>query len=428
MIGSAKRSLLLVAGLVVACGLAGCGGGGGGQNAANRVVKVGAVYPLSGSSATAGEKALEGVRLAADIVNQSFPDLALPLAGGKGLPNLDGAKVRLVSADHRGDPSTGALETERLITDEGVVAVIGAYLSSVTATSSRRADELHVPFVNGASSSPDLTERGLAYFFRTGPSDRTFGETFFDLLDALRKQGKDVSRIGILHENTDYGSSAAQVTRGLAAQRGYQVACTIAYRNGVGDVTPQVRRVASCNPDVLFQASYTPEAILFTRTFRKDGYTPNIVAYGAGFSDQAFFEAVGKLGDTVISRAAWVLGDLHAGTPAKQVADMFEKRFGHAMDENSARTFTAALTLFYAINEAASTEPDAIRNALAEVHLSSDQTIMPWGGVRFDEHGQNQEARGVVVQYLGGEYKTIFPFDQATAKLVWPEPAFDKRG
>ncbi len=50
-----------------------------------------------------------------------------------------------------------------------------------------------------------------------------------------------------------------------------------------------------------------------------------------------------------------------------KVTEMFEERYGHAMDANSARTFTAALTLFQAINKAGNTDPKAIRGALKSV-------------------------------------------------------------
>lgn len=390
-------------------------------------VKVGAVFPLTGASAATGEKTLQGVQLAAEIVNENM-DLDLPLAQGEGLPGLDGAEVEIVSADHEEDPETGASETERLITRENVVAVTGAYFSSVTLTASERAERLGVPFVNGSSSSPELTEgRDLDFFWRTGPSDRTFAETFFDFLDDLNSEkGANVESVGILHENTAYGSDAADVTNEVAAQRGYEVAFTMPHGNGVSDVTPEASRIRSRNPDAVFQASYTPEAILFTQTFQQLNHRPNILAYGAGYSDAAYFEAVGKNGDFIISRAAWALDAVRERSAVTEVANLFEERYGHAMDENSARDFTAAMTLFQAINEAGSTEPEAIQEAMNNLDVAADETIMPWDGIRFDDSGQNELAKGVILQYIDGEYKLIWPFDAATADVVWPLPQFSE--
>lgn len=51
----------------------------------------------------------------------------MPLAKEEGLPNLGGAKLEVVFADTKGDPKNGMSEAERLVTQEKVVAVIGAY-------------------------------------------------------------------------------------------------------------------------------------------------------------------------------------------------------------------------------------------------------------------------------------------------------------
>lgn len=418
---------LLAAALVAAaCSPQGGGEGGAGDGG---TIKIGAIYPLTGSSAATGKKTLQGVQLAAEIVNEDVADLDLPLAEGQGLPNLDGARIEVVSADHEGLPEKGASETERLITSENVIAMIGAYFSSVTLTASERAERLGIPFVNGSSSSPELTEdRDLRFFFRTGPSDRTFAETFFDFLDDLNEQkGANVQDVAILHENTAYGSDAAEVTQEVAEQRGYEVATTTPHGNEVADVTPEASKLESVGAGAVFQASYTPEAILFTKTFRQLDFAPNILAYGAGYSDAAYFEAVGDMGNYVISRAAWALDAVKDRPAAVKVAEMYQDRFGEAMDENSARTFTGALALFQAIDEAGSTEPDAIREALEGLDVPAEQTIMPWDGIRFDETGQNTLARGVILQYLDGEYKLIWPFDAATADVVWPVPPYNKR-
>jgi branched-chain amino acid transport system substrate-binding protein len=400
----------------------------GGDGTDGETVRIGAIFPLTGASASTGQRTLEGVKLAADIVNDDV-DLDLPLASGEGLPNLDGATIEIVSADHEEDPETGASETERLITSANVSAVIGAYFSSVTLTASERAERLGVPFVNGSSSSPELTEgRDLQFFWRTGPSDRTFAESFFDFLDDLNAE-KDagIESISILHENTAYGTDAAEVTEEVASERGYEIVSTVPHGNGVNDVTPEASRIKSDNPDAVFEASYTPEAILFTQTFRQLDYAPNILAYGAGYSDSAYFEAVGDAGNYTISRAAWALDAVKDRPAAVEVAEMFEERYGHPMDENSARDFTAALTLFQAIDEAGSTEPEAIQEAMNNTDVPAEQTIMPWDGISFDDTGQNELAKGVILQYIDGEYKLIWPFEDSTADVVWPLPEFSKR-
>ena len=98
-------------------------------------VVIGVIYPLSGPVAQAGIDAVAALNTAVEIINGES-DLNVPLAKGKGLPNLGGAKIRLVVADHQGKPDIGQGEAERMITQEGVHAMYGAYYSSVTAAGS----------------------------------------------------------------------------------------------------------------------------------------------------------------------------------------------------------------------------------------------------------------------------------------------------
>jgi len=437
-IRTAGVGLVSLAFLITACGSDdgddGSTNDGGGQAEptapATESVRVGALYPLTGSAAATGEAVLHGVELAAEVVNGEYPDIDLPLAAEAGLPGLDGATVEIVSADHEGNPERGASETERLITGEEVVAIVGAYFSAVTETASERAERLGVPFVNGSSSATSLTEdRDLQYFFRTGPSDLTFGETFFEFLaDVAEQTGQPIDAIKILYENTDYGTGAAEITQQLASDQGYEVVDSIAHGNDVNDVTPEATRICSSNEDApVFQASYTPEAILFTQAFKNLGCTPTILAYGAGYSDVSYFDAVGADGEYVISRAAWGLDAVADNPTAVAIAEMFEETYGIPMDENSARTFTAAHTLFVALNEAGSTEPDAIRDALAAIDMPAEDTIMPWDGIRFADSGQNELAQGIILQHLDGEYRVVWPFENATADLVWPPVPYGDR-
>ncbi len=117
---------------------------------AQQTVKIGAVYPLSGNSASAGNYEKMAIELGADIVNNGNADLAkvLPLAKGGGLSGLKGAKIQMVFADNQGTPAAGQNQTLRLITQEKVVSIIGAYQSGITQTASAIAEKYGIPFLN----------------------------------------------------------------------------------------------------------------------------------------------------------------------------------------------------------------------------------------------------------------------------------------
>ena len=115
------------------------------------------------------------------------------------MPGLGGAKVTVIVVDHQGKPEVGLSETERLITQEKVHAVFGAYFSSVTAAASQAAERAGIPFLNAESSQPALTQRGLKYFFRTSPTDETFSQLMFDFLkDYGAKTGMKFETVGDL--------------------------------------------------------------------------------------------------------------------------------------------------------------------------------------------------------------------------------------
>ncbi|MDB5960833.1 MAG: branched-chain amino acid transporter substrate-binding protein, partial [Massilia sp.] len=89
--------------------------------------------------------------------------------------------------------------------------------------------------------------------------------------------------------------------------------------------------------------------------------------------------------------------------------------------------FTGLLTLADAINRAGSTDPEAIRKALAATDIPGNKLIMPWKGIKFDAQGQNMYSAGILVQIIDGKYHTVWPFDIATTDVVWPMPKWNQR-
>src|SRR3989304_1158977 len=115
------------------------------------------------SLAQVGIDSVNAVKMAVEIINSGGSPLNLPLGKTAGLPGLGGAKIRLVIVDHQGKPDVGQAEAERLITQEKVHALFGAYFSSVTATASQVAARYGVPSTTAESSAPGLTERGFKW-------------------------------------------------------------------------------------------------------------------------------------------------------------------------------------------------------------------------------------------------------------------------
>jgi branched-chain amino acid transport system substrate-binding protein len=412
-----------IAGVLVCTSLAAAAcGSNGGDDASERSspqleIKVGALYPITGTNASAGEDTLNGVKLAAQILNGEHPDIDLP--------KMTVGRVVLEIADTAGNPETGAADVDRLVGSEKVAAIVGAYQSAVTLTASQRAERYGVPFITGTSSSTTLTQRGLKWFFRTGPSDLIFAETYFAWLRTIA-DAHPVERAVILHTNDTFGNDGADVIKQVAADNGTTIVDDISFPPGAADLTSQVQNLRRQDPDAVFVLMFTNDAVLFTNTLATLGYTPPaILAFGAGYSDPAFVTSLGAKADYSITRAAWALEIGESNPVAKAVAEEFEKQFGQPMSENSAREFTALMTLGAAIESAGSTDAEKLRTALRNVDIK--ETIMPWAGVKFDSTGQNTLATGVIEQLISGQYRVLYPSDVGTATVTWPAPPLDER-
>ena len=391
-----------------------------GLRAQQQEVVIGALYPLSGASAQIGIDAKHAFETALDIVN-NVHDIDLPLAKTAGLPGLGGAKIRIVYADHQGDPQTGRAEAERLITQNKVAAVLGCYHSAVSATASQTAERYGMPFMCADSSSPNLQRRNLKFFFRASPHDEMFSQAMFDMLDDLRKKGQKIETLALFHEDTIFGTDSATVQVKLAKDRGYKVLTDIKYRANSPSLTAEVQQLKAANADVLMPSSYTTDAILLMRSMNELGYKPKaIVAQAAGFSEQAFYSAVGPLAEGVITRGSFSL-DLTTKRPSVGVVnDMFKQRSGKDLNDNTSRQFMAMLVLADGINRAKATDGEKIRDALAATDIPGNQTIMPWKDVKFDQQGQNDDCDPVLLQWVKGKFVTVFPPQAAVAEVMWP--------
>ena len=392
------------------------------------VVRIGALYPLSGSAAATGISCRDGVALAVEIINGEY-DFDLPLARSKGLPNLGNAPITILWADHTGDPGIGKEEAERLIAREKVVALIGPYYSSVADTASTVAERYGIPFVCPDAIAYSLGERGHKWFFRTCASNKVYVRNFFDMLDDINEEhGLELKTIGLLNEETLAGAMERDMELALAPEYGFEIVVDITYPEKAPDVSAEVAKIKAANPDVLIQLSYVSDAILYHKQYREQDWLPKVfIVSDAGHMDPSFLEAVGPDGNYLISRVAWAADLAEVKPMIAEVNEVFRSLFGRDFDERNARSFTGMITLADAINRAGSTEPEAIRKALLEMDTPEEQMITAWG-VKFDpETGENIRAVNNMAQTQDGKWVTVWPFELAPAEIIVPVPSWEER-
>jgi branched-chain amino acid transport system substrate-binding protein len=389
-------------------------------------VKIGVIYPLTGNAASAGQSAKDAIELGVEIINNAHPELKdLPLGPTAGLPNLGGAKIELVGADHQGNPQVGQQQTLRLITQEHVVAMLGSYHSSVSLVATSVAERQGIPFLVADSVAANITGRGFKWTFRTTPIAPDFAKTYTQFLNDLKKTGRKIESLAIVNENTDYGSSVAASLAEAADAAKINIAARIPYNANSSDVSAQVLQLKTDNPDAVIFVSYTADTILYFKTMKNLDYLPPIIiGDDSGFSDPAFIPNVGELAQGTLNRSAFDAGK--PGTSSYIINEMFKKKHNRDLDDTSARWMQGLFVLADGINRAGSTDPAKIQAALKATDLKQNQLMIGYQGVKFDETGQNVLASTYLIQLRGKEYVSVWPEKLATHKLELPMKGWHK--
>jgi branched-chain amino acid transport system substrate-binding protein len=410
-----KRVLGLLCAASISAALAGA------ASAQDKTVKIGAIFPMSGGAASTGVHSKAALETAMDIINNAHPELGnFPLAKNAGLAGLGGAKVEVVFADNQGSPATGQNQALRLITEEKVVALTGAYQSGITLTASAIAEKYGIPFVNGESVAANLTERGFKWFFRVTPVASDFAKLYYNFLQDMKAAGAKTGNVALVHDNTEYGTSVASVITSAFKEKGQNIAIDIPYAVNATDVQSQVLQLKEKKPDVVIMIAYTSDAILYAKTMQALDYKPPMmIADDSGYSDPSFVKAVGNISQGVFNRSSWSVGA--PGSPTTIIADMYKKKSGDEMDDTAARQMQAFFVLCDAIDRAGSTDPAKIQTALKATDLKPDQLMMGYKGVKFDDKGQNILASGLMIQLQdGANYVAVWPKASAEKPPVMP--------
>lgn len=407
--------------------------------AQEKEIKIGVLYPLSGAAATIGRDLQRAAELTADIINNKTPGVDIPMAQWGGIPNLKGAKIKLIFADHRGEPDRGADLAKRLILDDKVVGLMGAYHSSVTKTVSAVAERYGIPMINDSSTSPELTKRGFKWFWRTTPHDEMFNKDLFELLKGLT-EGKvkgvkavpkdNLKNVAYACENTEWGSSVAKSLEAYAKEYGFNVTKGVLYNANSPDLTSEAKALVSVKPNAMLFASYLSDSLLMIRTLKGMKAQTNFFwGQNAGFEMADFAKTLGTDINGVLTRTVFIAKITKVKKVAGQVNALYKKKYGDDLTGATARSVVGVQTWAYVLNKAGSTDPKAIQKACNEINIPANDLVMPWAGVKFDATGQNILGRGLIGQYQKTkedkiDLEIVYPFELATANMIYPFPGW----
>ena len=431
-IGMLALVVALIIGLIIPSGVM-----------AAKVIKIGAIYPLTGGAAAAGRELRAGVELAVELANNNMSNVNMSMAKNAGITSLGGAKIEIIFKDHEGNPTLGADLAKKLILDDKVDGLLGCYHSSVTKTVSAVAEQYGIPMINGSSTSPALTTRGFKWFWRTTPHDVWFTKDLFDFLNGLtegKAKGvaavpkKDIMNVSSACEKTEWGSFVSELIQQFSKEYGYNLRKSMLYAKESPDLSSEVRSMKASRADVMLFASYTSDAILMIKTMKAQKAQPKIIwGQDAGFEVPEFRATLGDSVIGILTRTVFLPQVVQVKEIAGQVNTLYKAKTGNDLTGASARSFTGLQTWVHVLEKAGSTDPAAIQKAANDLNIPGAELVVPWAGIKFstagNEIGQNTLGSGLIGQYqknANGEIvlEIVYPFDVASADMIYPFPKF----
>lgn len=392
---------------------------------AQETVKIGCVLPLSGGSAAIGNQTRVGIIAAVNKINEDG-----------GIKSMGGAKLRAVFGDSQSKADVGVSETERLIQRENVPVMCGAFNSAVTFPSTEVAERNKTPWIVVGSVKDDITERGFKYVFRINNKAIYDAREQIDAMNLLKDEtGKAVKRVAMLYEGGDWGRSHAGNIRKLAKENGLELVFDEALPAHQVDLTSQLLKIRASRPDALILALYTPDQLLFTRQFTEQRIDLpfGIHSVGGGMEDPSFYKAINpKDVAYYFVQEDWQVDmlDVNKDPLLHQVNEFVRKELGYDMSAYVAQGMTSVYVIKDALERSGSADREKLRDAIAKTDITQGPALYTgYQRIKFDEHGQNTFAHGVISQNLDGKRRAIWPKENrgADVKPAWPVPKWSDR-
>jgi branched-chain amino acid transport system substrate-binding protein len=401
-----KRTMLAA----VVASAAALGLGAGGALAQDCPIKLGGLAPLSAPGTVVGGEAMrDAMLIAQEDINA---------AGG-----VLGCDVAVVIGDTEGLPERGAAVMEKLITQDNVVAVGGGYHSSVGVASKGVAEARGVPVVFAETWNDTITGDKHKYIFRIAPLSSWASNTVWQF--AALAPG--IEKAVILTENTDYGIPAGQETEKGLASKG--IASTIfSVDIGTQDYAGIIQRIKAEDPDFVITLVTGEAAYNFTQQAADAGIGPQDLPFITGqdgLESGAYWRNVPDGNMAFINRIG--VPESMYTEEAKAFAAKYKEQTGKSDVESYAmEAYDSIAILAQAINEAGSTDGDAIVEALENIEHNGTlgKIYFPYGSKKdpsADGKGdewwhQWPDVALTMIQYTeDGQAST-------EAAIVWPDP------
>ncbi len=402
--------------------------------AQEKPIRIGVLYDLSGPFAAAGSVASSiGAQIAIDLTNER---------GGV----LGKHKIEAVNADSQSKADVAINEAERLISQEHVDIILGIYASAAAVPLASKVEEQKkILWITTAVATAVVKDKNLKYVFRAQIHSDQYGQASAGFLaeHAKAKLGiepKDL-KVAIIYEDGPYGTGVAEASERFAKEKGIQIVLKEAYSASAPDLSSLVTKLKRARPDVIEHVGYNPDITLFLRQSRESGLRfKMLIGNGAGYSQldklTATFGAdiedfcnidpvpaqlldAGKLAPGLGDLIKIMVERYQAKTGAKDVPPHVSMGFNQTW-------ILLQNVLPIAIQKYGGTDAEAIRKAALDVDIPVGGTIQGYG-VKFYPPGtplagQNERSTPVVMQFVNGATKVVWPTAIQNSAPVLPLP------
>lgn len=380
-----KKSKVLIGIAVVMLGLvSGCGSTAAPKAAEE--IKIGGVLELSGGVATYGQSVLNAVTLAFEDQNAK---------GG-----VLGKQLKFITADNKSEAGESTSAITKLITQDKVIAVLGAVTSSNTKAAVPVSADNKIPLITPTATNAEVTinkDGSLnKWVFRSCFLDPFQGKVAANfVMDTLKLKKAAI----FIDQKDDYSKGLAGEFKKVMESAGGTITDTENYVGGDKDFKSTLTRIKASNPEVVFVPGYYNEVGLIVRQARELGITVPFVG-GDGWDSAKLAELAGpaNLNDTYFVNHMW------ADDPdTKPFVEAYKAKYkNEEPDALAALGYDGAKMLIAAIEKAGSADPSKIRDALENTKDFKGVT----GVITVDPATHNPVKSAVIIRMVDGK-KTL---------------------
>lgn len=362
---------------------------------------LGSHLPLTGSLAQVGNGMHEGIQVAVDLFNREN----------------QGHQVKLNTIDDESSPAKAVAAVERLAS-ERVVALSGGYGSNIIGPASEAAAKAKLVYITSGGVGPELSQRGLEYFFRINNTEG-YSKAVTGLIDDM-----GVKKVSIVYNNKEATTDLARTVEKTLSDAGIKVS-SLAFDGGHADFKPLINKVKlQDHPDLILMSGYENDYIGILRA--GNVLKPDIKAI-VGVWSLATAEMNNKFNDLVqyVYGTSMLPYPAEFATPeAKLFAETYEKLYGKAPDYLGQFGYVQTRLLLQAVLRAENDGTLGKGGLADELRKTDEETLI--GRVKFDKNGDNPEFAQRMGQHQGNKVVLVWPAKAATGKMVFPATPWSK--